>query len=343
MTSSNNGIIASGIGVILVNSLSKIRSLAYAVTGYGEGGSSNFLFGNSSSLNSLVILLGYFPIGIRTAIIIGVALDLVDLIGLVEALSLEVGGVYVNSVVNLESVEEHLHSLSAGDVAVENFNISEVGEEAESSGIVLNIERPSGTAVYANEVAILIGLPAIAESLDEHLGEGSAGQVFIRLKLAVANAEENALVRGEADVSSIPSGSLNIIKRIAFSLELLSSGVAEHESGNDGSSLSTSKILVEAELSVRFAGDGAKVNVNLVCILEGSESIVISGESGDGEGSDYHYQSQNKAKHLFQGLHVVFPPYKNILLHKLICKRPLGEYTEHFFSFAREGGVRRNR
>ena len=242
-----------------------------------------------------------------------------------------------------ESVEYELHSLGTGKSLVEVCALKS-GAVAVSAIAELNVsgvEGYLGLPVGAGVVVLLAGNyvagyrivvldvgEAEVESVEKDLLELITGDLAIRVELVVALAVEDALGSGVGDVLGSPHRLSNVVEAGCGS-ELLRYVLTEEKIADDLRSLSAGQSPVDLDLSLGHTFDDAKAEVHvdglsirrgfgcLSVLIVGKVVNRLSNVSGRGksESANYHDESQNQAQGLFQGLHVVFPPYKNKLLH----------------------------
>ena len=186
----------------------------------------------------------------------------------------------------------------------------------------------AGDYVAGYRIVVLDVGEAEVESVEKDLLELITGDLAIGVELVVALAVEDALGSGVGDVLGSPHRLSNVVEAGCGS-ELLCYILAEEKVADDLRSLSAGQSPVDLDLSLGHTFDDAKAEVHvdglsirrgfgcLSVLIVGKVVNRLSNVSGRGksESANYHDESQNQAQGLFQGLHVVFPPYKNKLLH----------------------------
>ena len=203
----------------------------------------------------------------------------------------------------LQGVQGIQASLFTGNSLVAVEGVLQALVQADADGLLSDLDAEGAGVVVALDVGV------IAQSAQQHLHEGIAGQRTGGTEGTVAVAADDALVGAVGDVASKNVVGGNVAEGSDSGAQLSGSGGAEDQVADDLGSLTTVQGSLGLEGTVGITvddlhsgqhGDGFVI-VDFVSIRE------VLGAGADGDQRHGHNQSQNQRKEL---LHVVFSSFK---------------------------------
>ena len=212
----------------------------------------------------------------------------------------------------LQGVQGVQASLFTGNSLVAVEGVLQALVQADADGLLSDLDAEGAGVVVALDVGV------IAQSAQQHLHEGIAGQRTGGTEGAVAVAADDALVGAVGDVASKNVVGGNVAEGSDSGAQLSGSGGAEDQVADDLGSLTTVQGSLGLEGTVGITvddlhsgqhGDGFVI-VDFVSVRE------VLGAGADGDQRHGHNQSQNQRKEL---LHVVFSSFKIFAIRRSLA------------------------
>ena len=169
--------------------------------------------------------------------------------------------------------------------------------QADADGLFDNVNLPVGAGVVLDGAVI-------AQSAQQHLHEGIAGQAAGGTEGAVAVAGNDALLRAVGDVAREHVGGGNILEGSGGSAQSAGGGGAEDQVADDLRSRAAGQrpVGTEAAVTVAVHNPQSGDDVNGFFVIDVAVVVEVLGTGADGNQRHGHHQSEHQRKEL---LHVV--------------------------------------
>ena len=232
------------------------------------------------------------------------------------------GGVILNHV-SIQSVESIQAGLFTGQSLGANESVNQTVVQADVQSTLGNLDGPVSAGVALDG-------SVIAQSAQQHLHEGIAGQRCIGTEGAVSITGDDALLCAVSNITSIGVVDGNVLVGSGVSGQSGCGGGAQDHVADDLSSGTTGQASGGIEGAVSIAANDANCghHVDSFFIIDRSVIGEVLGTGADGDQRHGHNQSQNQRKEL---LHSGFPPFKFSGNYRHLCQNfgPSGVHPAH--------------